>query len=331
MQTGNISFCEKTALNIKSDDTKKQILHNLEEKYGIKVLQKHFENFDESISISKLQKNPYLMCLKSNGNPYFMLLTRINEINTCILIDKKIQQGYFLPRMIIIQKQFSHKLFNDTIIDGEMIKDKNEKWVYLINDIFVYCGKKLDDLNFIKRINILYDTLEHNYKIGKLDIFAMQIKKYFKCSELQSELLSFRKNVQYSSRGILFKPMFYKFKDILYNFDTSLIVSTKKVKRLGKTNEFIMSDTKSFQKNYNQSHLGVSEHKQFIIKSTNTPDIYVLHDIKTNDIVGNACVNNLETSKFLNKLFENSSLNTCFNVNCKLNPKFNKWIPISKF
>tara|TARA_Y100000389_G_scaffold186685_1_gene207303 strand:+ start:2358 stop:3353 length:996 start_codon:yes stop_codon:yes gene_type:complete len=330
MQTGNISFCEKTALNIKSDNTKKQILQNIEDKYGIKVLKKHFENFDESSSISKLQKNPYLMCLKSNGNPYFMLLTRINEINTCILIDKKIQQGYFLPRMIVIHKQFSDKLFNDTIIDGEMIKDKNENWVYLINDMFVYCGKKLDDLNFIKRVNILYDLLENHYKKGHLDIFAMQIKKYFKCSDLHSEMLPFRNIVPYSSRGIIFKPMFYKFKDILYNFDNSLIVSTKKVKRLGKTNEFIMSDTKTFNTNINQSKFNVSENKQFIIKSTNTPDIYVLHDIKTNDIVGNACVNNLNTSKFLNTLFENSSLNTSFHVNCKLNPKFNKWIPISK-
>ena len=42
MQTGNISFCEKTALNIKSDHTKKLILNNIEEKYDIKVLQKHF-------------------------------------------------------------------------------------------------------------------------------------------------------------------------------------------------------------------------------------------------------------------------------------------------
>lgn len=330
MQTGNISFCEKTALNIKSDHTKKLILHNIEEKYDIKVLQKHFENFNETTSISKLTKNPYLMCLKSNGNPYFMLLTRINEINTCILIDKKIQQGYFLPRMIVIQKQFSDKLFNDTIIDGEMIKDKNGKWVYLINDVFVYCGKKLDDLNFIKRVNILYDMLEKHYKSGKLDIFAMQIKKYFKCSELESELLVFRNIVPYSSRGIIFKPMFYKFRDILYNFDNTLIVSTKKVKRLGKTNEFIMSDSKSFQKNYDHSNTIESEYKQFSIKSTNTPDIYVLHDINTNDIIGNACVNNLNTSKFLNQLFENSSLNTCFNVKCKLNPKFNKWVPISK-
>lgn len=331
MQTGNISFCDKTALNIKSDNTKKQILKTIEDKYGIKVLQKHFEIYDESSSLQKLKKNPYLMCLKSNGNPYFMLLTRINEINTCILIDKKIQQGYFLPRMIVIPKQFSDKLFNDTIIDGEMIKDKKNNWVYLINDVFVYSGNKLNDYNFIKRINILYDMLSSHYSASKLDIFSMQIKKYFECSQIKTDLFTFKNIVPYSSRGIIFKPMFYKFKNILYNFDNSLIVSTQKVKRLGKTNEFIMSDIKSFQKKDNESQVNLSEQMQFIIKNTNTPDIYILYDTKTNNEIGNACVNNMNTSKFLNELFENSSLNTSYSVNCKYNPKFNKWIPISKF
>jgi len=107
MQTGNISFCDKIALNVKSDNTKRAILTELES-YGLRILCKHFDVFHEEISVQRLKRNPYMFCLKSNGNPYYMFLTRVNNVNTCVMIDKKIQQGYFLPRMIIV-----HKMFND--------------------------------------------------------------------------------------------------------------------------------------------------------------------------------------------------------------------------
>ncbi len=93
MQTGSISFCEKQALNIKSNDTKNlfndKLIH-----YNVKILQKHFERFNED-TFTKLKNNPYVASLKSNGNPYLLFLTTFQNADVCIMIDKKIQQGYF--------------------------------------------------------------------------------------------------------------------------------------------------------------------------------------------------------------------------------------------
>ena len=47
-----------------------------------------------------------------------------------------------------------------------------------------------------------------------------------------------------------------------------------------------MSDIKSFQKKDNESQMNFNEQKQFIIKNTNTPDIYILYDTKTNNEIG---------------------------------------------
>jgi hypothetical protein len=59
--------------------------------------------------------------------------------------------------------------------------------------------------------------------------FHFQIKKYLKTCEIES-LIEFGQKLNYTSRGIIFKPMFIKNKDILYNFDDSLIDKSKKVK-----------------------------------------------------------------------------------------------------
>lgn len=310
MQTGNISFCDKIALNIKAEEFKEKILYDLETKYNIKILNKHFEIFRNEVSLPKLTKCPYMFCLKSNGNPYFMFLTRINNVNTCIMIDKKIQQGYFLPRMIIVHMMFGDELFKDTLFDGEMIRDMDGEWVYLLNDIYVNKGNHLVDTNIVKRHNIMYSLLEKEYRQHN-DLFYIQVKRIFPLNELKNVVNGFKNELKYTSRGVMFKPMFIKFKDILYNFDDSLVKQNKKNK-IGTTNEFI--ETQNLDK------------QVFMIKNTHTPDIYQLY--QNNKFIGNACVNTLSVSKFCLGIFKDTSLNDTFKVECTYNTKFNKWTPI---
>ena len=311
MQTGNISFCDKIAMNIKSDDFKQSILNHLEELYGLKILNKHFESFKNDISVDRLHRNPYMFCLKSNGNPYYMYLTKVNNVNTCIMIDKKIQQGYFLPRMIIVHQMFDDKLFNNTLLDGEMVKDASKEWVFFINDMFVFSGEYMKNTNLIKRYNIMYRIFENNYKDNDL-YFKIQIKKLFHLNEIAYAINSFQYSLNYTNRGILFKPLFIKFRDILFNFDDSLIKHNAKTK-LSNTNEFI-------DRNRNSE-------KILTIKNTQTPDIYDLYE--KNEFIGNACVNSLSVSKFLYNLFRNTSLQDSFSVKCIYNKNFEKWIPLA--
>lgn len=311
MQTGNISFCGKYALNIKSEIVKKQILQALENQYNIVILRKHFEIFNENISIDKMTRSPYMYCLKSNGNPYLMFLTRINNINTCILIDKKIQQGYFLPRMIVVHMMFNDECFENTLLDGEMVKDANNKWVFLINDIYVNCGRYLGDVNLIKRHNLIYEFLQNKFK-PCVDLFYMQVKKLFTMDQLDYVVDIFKDKLNYTSRGLLFKPMFFKFKDILLNFDNNLVKQPHKSK-CSKNNQFIEEPITN---------------NEFVVKKTNTPDVYDLFNRRTNVFVGHACVNTLSVSKHLSELFKNASIQTSFTMRCVYNDKFKKWTPL---
>ena len=309
MQTGNISFCDKIALNIKSDATKKGVLSELE-KYGVKILCRHFDIFREDISIPRIQKNPYMFCLKSNGNPYYMFLTRLNNINTCVMIDKKIQQGYFLPRMIIVHKMFNDSLFDNTLFEGEMVKDKSQKWIYMINDVVVHRNQMLTDVNLIKRHNLIYKTLSEMYT-NDSRFFAIQVKRLFKPAEVEYAIFTFQNELNYTTRGLLFKPLFLKFKDILYNYDESLIKQTRKPK-FSETNKFIEKEKLT--------------NRVFTIRNSETPDIYPLYD--GGETIGNACVNTMSVSKLLYDLFKEANIQDSFRVECTLNKHFNKWTPI---
>ena len=63
MQTGTISFCDKQSLNIKSNDTKKVFNDKLND-YGIKILQKHFEKFDDN----SFNNNKFIFYTVRNNN-----------------------------------------------------------------------------------------------------------------------------------------------------------------------------------------------------------------------------------------------------------------------
>jgi len=354
---GEISFCGKKAFNIRSDDTKKYILDRIERQYGIKIITKHYEKFDPKY-VANLNTNPHMLCLRSNGNPYFLYLTKLNFVNYCIFIDKKIQQGYFFPRMIITGYHFDDSLFNDTILDGEMIKMPNEKWMFIINDMLVYQGSHLKDQNFVKRINLCYEMLKKYYKADSMDVSRVQVKKYFRYDELDKLFNEHLPKLQYTCRGIYFKPLFMRFKDVLMNFDDTLVKKVERNKYKNVKNFLLMDDKEDIETNGlhdDANAAGIAkvpssisvcsassaEHtpcsgptptpqvntKVFSVRKKNTPDSYDLFD-ESGTCIGDACIPTLKISKYMRDLFAQKNVVDTISLPFEFFERFNKWKPI---
>ena len=45
--------------------------------------------------------------------------------------------------MIITYFQFDEELYNNTLFEGEMIKDKDGNWIFIINDLYIHKNKLL--------------------------------------------------------------------------------------------------------------------------------------------------------------------------------------------
>jgi hypothetical protein len=336
MQVSEISFCGHIGFNIKSDDAKKFILNKLENIYGIKIVSRHYDRFEEH-SMKIINNNLHLICTRTNGNPYFLYLVKINFTNYCIFVDKKIQQGYYYPRMIIVHIFFDDSLFDkDIVFDGEMIKT-DSKWIYMINDILVYNNKYLHDMNLVKRLNLCYELLKNNYHYTDTDIFNIMVKKYFKYDEIDYMLNEFIPTRKYTCRGIYFKPLYLKFKNILVNFDDSLICKVDRVKFKNVKNFLLLNDdvskkpidniTKVIEKSSSLDNKVVTTiDTKFFAKKTSNPDVYELYN-SNGEYKSIAHIPNINISKKMRDLFQNVNLVTKIEVLCKYNEKFNKWSP----
>ena len=345
MQTDYISFCGSVSFNIKTEQVKKKILRDIEKLSNIKIIQRHFDVLKKN-HFKKLNDNPHLISLKTNGNPYLLFLTKYNFINHSIFIDKKIQSGYFLPRMIISYFKFDDSLYDNTLIDGEMVKDNDNNWIFIINDIYIYKNKSLQNINIFKRLNYIKDIFS-NFNNDFDSICRFELKKYFKYTELKYIIEEYKNTLNYTCRGIYFIPLFFKFKNILYNFDDSLICKVNKVKYQNK-NEFILGNnigkcnsiekSKNNEKNKkikiinNIQKNNNNNFKIFYIEMTDMPDVYNLYNFdeknKNFNFENTATIPNIETSNFVRNIFENKNFNIKLKINCEYISKFNKWKPI---
>ena len=295
------SFCDKQIDNVTDNPMKKYILDNLKTKTSISFDSRYAKIYNDKFK--KNLNNPHIMCVKSSGTPYLLFCTQINNVNYCFLIDKKIKDGYEYPKIFIVQYRFSPELFQGTLFETELIRDKNQEWSLLIGDIYSENGLSLKNIQIHDRINKCIDIMEKKYINDSFcNICPIQIKKYFDLQEIEIMLYEFIPSLSYRVRGFYFVPLKCSYSKILY------LMKDEDYKKVNNPN-----------KTYNS----------FKIVKTVKPDIYELYlynEQKTSfQKHSYASISNLETSRWLKQLTDIKE--ECF-IECKFNPLFQKWSPI---
>ena len=339
MHTGIISFCDRIGFNIKCSQAKDIILNELEYKYQIRILQKHWFSLDDQ-QFQYVKKIPHAVCIRSNGNPYYLYFTKYEDVNQMMYIDKKVQPGYQKPRIILSKGQFADCVFDNTLLEGEMVKDNHHQWVFLINDVIIYKGKSLKDLPLPERLAYGYEMFNQYYQQDTyMDVCQFQMKKYVPTTQKAiEELLTFSESLPYTSRGIYFYPYPMKYKPKLINFNDELIKSVyRKVKD---TPDFIEKQNIPESIAFEQltpsiksiPTISLSDTERVIwLKKTEQPDIYDLYEAENAmQKMGIACVPSLMVSKMLRQVFKNMNVATAVPFKCEFNKQFDKWVPLAK-
>lgn len=289
-----------------------------------------------------------MACLRSNGNPYYMYFTRYDDTPIIFFIDKKVQPGYQKPRIILGRGFFDPCVFSNTLMEGEMVKDKNGKWVFLINDVIAYQNIFLESMPFPKRLEHAYTIFtKHYHPDSYVDMCAYHVKQFvYATREGLDHLLRLNEELPYTNRGIYYWPFFLKYKPKLLNFDPSLI---KEVHRKVKDNpEFREAPASPQLKDKDSPHtvkkptmppapvpapkdLGDGE-RILWLRKTEQPDVYEImeHDHLQSTKLGIAHVASLVTSKLLRSAFKDATVAVLIPFRCKFNEAFQKWHPLSK-
>tara|TARA_B110001450_G_scaffold253719_1_gene277693 strand:+ start:4282 stop:5244 length:963 start_codon:yes stop_codon:yes gene_type:complete len=308
METTPISFCSGEGENVSSKEIKQKILSTLEKKYGITLRYNHACILNEK-SINFI-KNPHLISVKTTGTNYFLFLTQYNNINYCFYIDRKIKQGYTCPRIISVRYRFDDTVFRDTLLDGEIVKDKHNNWMFLISDIIISEGKNIKKTGIVKRFNTLYSILTNKYKRDELiEICPLTVKKLFTYKEYSALITSFIPKLTYGVRGLYFNSINPSHRNQLFLYP--------------RNREEIIAKPR------NKNNITKDIFKTFELRKTIQPEIYDLYCLNNKDIVkfDTARVPTLRISKLITKLF---NLNKSVYIDCKFNSNFNKWEPQSE-
>ena len=337
---GIISFSDRVAFNIKSNDHKDVILEQMKTLYNIKILQRHHHNLDAN-NVNFILSN-HLMNLRSNGNRYYLYFTLYNNIETMYFIDKKIHPGYQRPRIIFGRGLFDKKLFKNTLLDGEMVKCKDNRWTFLINDIVCYEGIYLNKKMLPERLKIIYNLLEHQYTPDEtIDVCDYKVKNYFYMyKESIENIMELSSNLNYTCRGIYIYPFDLRYKPKLYNFDESSVINVvRKTKDITEfksmeavaavaANAVATTSTTVATTATTTSCVLNNEEKILYIVKTNEPDIYNVYDnedVLNKPSIGIALVQTMSDSKLLRDSFRDKNAITNIKFVCVFVEKFKKW------
>lgn len=354
MHTGVISFCDRINYNIKSLESKDDILAEIQRLYNIHILQRHWYHMDDK-GYDNMVRQPHLACLRSNGNPYYMYMTRYEDVPIVYFIDKKVHPTYQQPRILLGRGLWDESLFTNTIMDGEMVKDNNNKWVFLINDVIGYKGKFLMHETLPQRLEYAFDILDMHRIDNIVDCCTYKVKQYsMSTREGVDALIELSKQLPYTTRGIYFWPYSAKHKPKLINFDESLITSVvRKVKDVPEFREIIASppDIEIEIDNHNntQNHIQpksphlvdspyrvdntdtVSEADVRLFHKTDKPDVYEVYKQQSggNRIkVGLATIPTMKVSKMMRAVFKDATVAMYIPFVCEYQKDTDKWLPL---
>ena len=296
-------FCNKSVDNIVSNDMKKYIIEDMKLKTSLTPSSRYAKIFNSQYS--KNLNNPHIFCLKTYGSPYLLYLTKINNVNYTLLIDKKIKSGHDYPKMFIVQYRFNDDLYYGTLFETELLRDDDNGWQLLLGDIYYHKGKMLKDKVITERIDIMHDTLNEEYIDDSFcDICPLMIKRYFDMNDKIKAFNEFIPELNYKIRGLYFIPINVRYSNILYMFQDDEL-----------KNLFVQ---KSNDKRLN-----------FKITKSMKPEVYELH-LNDKDTLKQVCyayIKNIEMSQYIYDLLKDD---TDIIMECEYNSRFKKWEPIKK-
>lgn len=341
-------FSNKKSLQIVSQSIKNDI-KSLINKIGSFNLTSKYYTFLNKKNVNNLKENNFLVSLSTFGKKFILFVIEYNTKKYCIFINKKNDV------MTVTQLKFSDNIFLGTLFDGELVKNSNDKWIYLINDIAYYKGENIITKNFLERQEIIENILNNDHQ-NEVENETLYISKkyYFEYNNIKDLVDNYMLKLNYKCSGLYFKNVNNFSDNYLFIFPECR--SDSKILNNGTTidNQKIISeddelfkDVEIIKQDSGQSNNNLKLEKttcRFMIHPTIMPDIYELYCRNSNNNIEKysyASVPDIETSTFLKNILGNNynmneDIHTKFEnknaifVECNYHKTFKKWIPYKK-
>ena len=191
-------FGNKKSLQIVSSQIRDDIKTSIN-KIGSFNLTSKYYTFLNKKNVNNLKEGNFQVSLSTFGKKFILYMTTYNSKKYCIFINKK------NDNMIVTQLKFSDDIFTGTLFDGELVKNNNDKWIYLINDIAYYKGENIVTKQFSERQTIIENILSNNHEYSNNETLYISKKNYFDYKFIKDLTDKYMNNLNYKCAGLYFK------------------------------------------------------------------------------------------------------------------------------
>ena len=307
------SFCNISVDNITTNKDKEYILSQLNitcrKRYSDRYAKIYNDKFSKNLN------NPHIICLKSSGTPYLMYITKINDVNYTFFIDKKIKEGYDYPKIFILPITFSDDVYNNTLLECELIRDNYNKWHISIGDSYYIKGKNTNKIVIIDRINTITKLLDNDLVVSDfVKSCHFQVKKYFDYKDIHFIDNEFIPLLPYNIRGYYLVPIKCEYSKMLYLIDKNYNTSNN------------IKNINTNKRDINIVNIKSNDNIFRIVKTTK-PDVYDLYKKQNDEFTreGILLVQTLKESHLLGEYFRNKTSVDEVMIECDYDNYFNKW------
>ena len=203
--TTSVDFCNSTTFKIINDVLKEKIFDVCDSLFGFQLKRNYFPGPQpvtvEKKDIESLKNNDYMVCEKSDGERYVLLLINVDSKPMCFMINRN-NDLYFM------NLSFKKEVFEGSIFDGELIKTKNGNWNYLIHDCMIYNGSNFTQKPHNLRYACIMDFIVKRYVNNKIDCFNIKTKIFYCYGKLLDKTWEhILKTTENKIDGLIFTPV----------------------------------------------------------------------------------------------------------------------------
>lgn len=327
-------YFNQKGFEIQEKELRQEVYQNIKKIGHYNVTSKYY-NFLNKRNLSEIQDGDFRVSLSSFGKKYILFLMKINDRRYSILINKKNEI------MVTCQYKFHQSLYEGTLLDGELVKNENNKWIFIINDIPYYKGENLITKSFDDRQNIIEEMLKNEYRREEQNNHMTYIcqKIYVKYECMQDLSKRLRDSLSYKCSGLYFKNIFNYSDNYLYIFPEcrtdhqllnktvvveekeEVVVEKKVIVEETKKKDYVEDDIFGDLEVVKTEEREIVEEKQvvkkdikkpvrnyckFLIKPTTKPEVFELYCRAVDRHIEKysyAAIPDMKTSKFLKELF----------------------------
>lgn len=188
MQLSSVQYGDGIGFSIRSDADKAALASHLRDNFGIRCLlvqqqkQQQQQRYSAKAHARELRRGgQWVASFRPIGIPAFLLLTRRDGCGLCIVIERRVADGHFYPRMTLVRLTFAPDVFDGVAIEGDVVRVRADgtggtRTVFLASD--VHCDRTRDRCLAL-RLSLLHALVTPPLHLPDIasDVFSIRVRQ----------------------------------------------------------------------------------------------------------------------------------------------------------